>query len=60
MIRDDLVAPPAIGGGLGELPAAVGEGAQFFERQAVEAPGLGRVDASPSQTFCNKSSSDAS
>jgi len=42
---DDVVAAPGVGGGFGELAAAVGERAEFLQRQIIEPAGLGLVNA---------------
>lgn len=44
-VGGDLVAAAVEVGGFGELAAMVGEGAEFFEGEVVEAEGFGAVDA---------------
>ena len=44
-VGDDLVAAAVVGAGLGELAAAVGQRAEFFERQVIKPQRLGPVDA---------------
>lgn len=44
-VGDDLVAAPTVRCGAVELAAAVGQRAQFLQRQGVEAEGLGGVNA---------------
>ena len=60
-VGDDFVAATFVGAGLGQLPTAIGQRAEFLQRQMSKAaalrPGSMRW---PSQTFCSNSSSDAS
>ncbi len=44
-VGDDVVAAPVEILRLGQLPAAVGERAEFLQRQMIQPQGLGRVDA---------------
>ena len=44
VVSDDFIAATVIGGRLGELAAAVGERAEFFEGQTIQTQGLGLVD----------------
>jgi len=44
-VGGDFVAAPIEVSGLGELAAAVGQGAEFLQRQVIKTEGLGAVDA---------------
>jgi hypothetical protein len=44
-VGDDLVAAPAVGRGTQQLPATVGQSAEFFQRERVKPAGFLAVDA---------------
>ena len=50
-VGDDLVAASLVGGGAGQLAAAMGQHPQFLQREAVKAAGFFRADAPAGPNF---------